>query len=146
MICPKCSSDNVQRLEVVFEGGTQNINTKSNSAGIGIGLGGLGLGLGKTKTKGTAQSKSAQKASPPMKKPFKLLIVALIWSLYLLSSAKSSSDSTFLLIIGFIAFAFSAFMIYKRVSWNKNSYPILYETWTNSWLCNKCGNIYQNHN
>lgn len=40
MKCPKCESENTQRLEVAFHSGTQNISTTSNTAGVGIGSGG----------------------------------------------------------------------------------------------------------
>ena len=43
MQCPKCQSDNTQRLQVVYGGGTQNISTSSSSVivgGVGSGMGG----------------------------------------------------------------------------------------------------------
>ena len=43
MKCTNCTSENTQRLEVLYKIGTQNIATTSNSAGAGIG-GGFGFG------------------------------------------------------------------------------------------------------
>lgn len=34
--CTKFGSDNIQRLEVLYEHGTQNINTSSDTVGAGI--------------------------------------------------------------------------------------------------------------
>ncbi len=73
MQCTECNSDNVQRLSVIYESGTQQINTTSNSIGSSVGVGrgfGLGVGSATTKTKGTSQSYLAGKAAPPKKKSF----------------------------------------------------------------------------
>lgn len=81
MQCTQCNSDNVQRLAVIYEGGTQKINTRSRTvgSGVGFGSGGLGLGLGSASTTTTGQSQSvlAKKAAPPQKKSY-ILPVALI--------------------------------------------------------------------
>ena len=65
MQCTKCNSDNTQRLEVVFDGGTQNINTTSNSAGAGIG-GSFGVGGIRTSTSGTSQTSLAWQPPPTL--------------------------------------------------------------------------------
>jgi len=78
MKCPKCESENTQRLEVAFHSGTQNISTTSNSAGVGIGSGGrVGFGGGVTKTSGQSQSILAQQASPPAKLSYKWPVIIL---------------------------------------------------------------------
>lgn len=82
MQCPKCSSDNTQRLEVIYESGTQQIRIVSNTVGGGGAYGGGPFGGGAvTSTSGTQQTASAQKASPPGKKsyagPILLSIVSL---------------------------------------------------------------------
>ena len=129
-------SENTQRLEVVFDNGTQNINTKSRSAGAGIG-GGMGLGGVLTSTKGTSRSTLANKASPPAKKPLKfgilLLVLGCLGLLYLNGGDKLYS----LLLIptgGYIVYAASKF--------NSSVWPNLYKYWHDSWLCHKCGSIY----
>jgi divalent metal cation (Fe/Co/Zn/Cd) transporter len=41
-----------------------------------------------------------------------------------------------------IAIAVAAFLGYRAFKYNKEQYPPLYDTWSRSWHCNKCGNIY----
>lgn len=140
MHCTQCNSDHTQRLEVVFENGTQDIDTKSNSTGIGFGRGGIGIGFGKTKTKGTSQSKLAQRSAPPSKKTFKKEIIFILLGLFL---ASDGSKNLLLTCAGLAMAVFSFYRIYIGVMWNKNILPDLFETWRRSWLCNKCGAIYQ---
>ena len=66
MKCTNCTSENTQRLEVLYKIGTQNIATTSNSAGAGIG-GGFGFGGVRTSTSGKSQSLLASEAAPPEK-------------------------------------------------------------------------------
>lgn len=137
MICPTCNSENTQRLEVIYDSGTHDINTKSNSTGIGFGGGGIGFGLGKTKTRGTSQSGLAQKASPPSKKKIKVQVISILIGLLLLSSHAVQNK-----MFGGVIMLVGAFFIYKKVSYNSKIFPGLYQSWLNSWLCTKCGNIF----
>jgi hypothetical protein len=136
MQCSKCSSDNTQRLEVVYESGTQNINTRSNSVGVGF-SGKLGVGGATTKTQGTSQTTIAQKASPPSKKPFKLGIAAAIFGMFFLGSGSLGAVA-----FGVAIIAGGGYMIYSAMTYNKTEWPPLYKYWQESWLCNKCGSIY----
>jgi hypothetical protein len=80
MKCPKCESENTQRLEVAFHSGTQNISTTSNTAGVGIGSGGrIGFGGGVTTTSGQSQSVLASACSPPAKNHTSGLLLVLFW-------------------------------------------------------------------
>lgn len=139
MKCPKCESENTQRLEVAFQGGTQNISTSSNSTGIGIGSGGsIGLGFGKTKTSGQSQSVLAQQAAPPAKKSQKWPIIGIALGALMVYS-KGPAE---LIIIGFIAGGVGAYFYYSRKQYNTKEWPSLYQHWSESWLCHKCGGIY----
>ena len=139
MKCPKCNSENTQRLEVVYDNGTHDINTKSKSSGIGFGRGGIGFGLGSTKTSGKSVSGSAQKAALPSKKSFKYQIIGLIAGVYTIGSAGSSLGFK---IAGVAVIAASAYVFYKNITYNSKVFPNLYQTWLNSWFCTKCGSIY----
>lgn len=139
MNCNKCNSDNTQRLEVVYENGTQNINTKSGSTGIGFGRGGVSLGFGKTKTKGTALSTSAIKASPPAKKKIKWFLLMIFIGLMLISDKHAGTQA---LVGGGIVLALGGFFLYKNVMFNIKVLPQLHKIWLDSWMCNKCGSIF----
>lgn len=133
MECPKCKSDNTQRLEVIFDNGTQDINTRSSTVGTAYGRGGLGVGGGSTKTTGQSQTKQAQKAAPP-KKPSWWVVVPLVFMGVIL-----------LLNVWYIGLALLGFAYFvgTKVIASKKTYPGLYQNWLSSWMCNKCGEIYR---
>ncbi len=139
MQCTTCQSDNVQRLSLIYEQGTHNIRTTGHTtgAGVGIGRGGLGFGGGSatTTTTGKSQTIAARKAAPPDKKkigiPFAIAAVGLV--------LMPVMGTPVLL----IALAIGGFLFWKYSQYNKNVYPPLYAAWEKSWLCNKCGAIYQ---
>lgn len=65
--CPKCQSEHVQKMSVIIEQGTTEINTESSSAGVAVGFGGAAVGGGKTATTGTAQTALAKQLSEELK-------------------------------------------------------------------------------
>lgn len=131
MQCTKCNSDNTQRLEVVFENGTQNINTNSHSAGAGYG-GSFGVGGITTKTSGISQSLVGSKAAPPMRKSYKWAIIGALISTMFMGQ----------ILIGGSMFAACAYLGYRAFTYNNTEWPPLHQLWQESWLCNKCGTIY----
>lgn len=132
-VCTQCGSDNIQRLEVIYEHGTQDVNTRSKTMGVGVGSG-LGLGGAKTETSGTSQSKMAQKSAPPTKKKMMIGVIMIFLGIALTVLR--------LFIFGVPLAALGGFLIYKAVLYNKNQFPALYETWLHAWMCNKCGTIF----
>ena len=134
MKCPKCESENTQRLEVVFHGGTQNINTTSASVG-GAMRGGL-LGA-VTKTSGQSQSVLAQAASPPVKKKI-FIAIAIMFFGYLIFHVDGMPPK----FIGTLVFFGGAYLYYTIYKFNKTQWPALRQHWQDSWLCHKCGTIY----
>lgn len=138
MNCNKCDSDNTQRLEVVYESGTQNINTKTGSTGIGFGRGGAAIGFGKAKTKGIARSTSAMKAAPPTKKKLLWFLVMVFIGLTFASRHAAPSDY----LIGGALLIVGGFFLYRNIMFNRKELPRLYQIWLNSWMCNKCGSIF----
>lgn len=146
MNCPKCASENTQRLEVAFQSGTQNISTSSRSTGVGISSGGsIGLGLGRTKTSGQSQSILAQQVSPPAKKSYKwpaiVMAIGLLAGLPMLSTGTLSAALSGLANIA-IWCGISGYFLYSRFQYNSKVWPGLYQHWSESWICHKCGDIY----
>lgn len=128
MECPKCKSDNTQRLEVVYDEGTHH--TRSTTVGGGYGR---GAAIGTATTTGKTQSKQAAKAAPPGKPswiPIAFLaflsIIAILNAWYIVGLGMSGLT----IFLG------------KKIAEAKKTYPGLYQTWLNSWMCNKCGEIY----
>lgn len=138
MQCTQCNSDNVQKLSVIYEQGTQNIRTTGRTvgSGAGIGRGGLGAGFGTatTTTTGKSQSIAAQKAAPPDKKKIIIPIALIAAGLIVLFAIHAFT--------GIALIAIGAFIFWKFTQYNNTTYPPLYAEWQRSWLCNKCGTIY----
>jgi hypothetical protein len=138
MQCKTCNSDNVQKLSVVYEQGTQNIKTKGRTmgSGVGVGRGGLGaeFGTATTTTTGKSQSIAAQKAAPPEKKKIAIPILLIAGGIIIMAAMN--------VLVGLVALAIGGFLFWKYFQYNKNTFPPLYDTWQQSWLCNKCGAIY----
>lgn len=139
MKCPKCESENTQRLQVAFQNGTQNISTSSRSTGIGISSNGsLGLGLGSSKTSGQSQTILAQQVAPPPKKSLKWPVIGGIVGWILLTSKGPIA----VILIGIAILGISGYLIYQRRQFNSKEWPGLYQHWSNSWICHKCGDVY----
>ena len=137
MQCPTCHSDNVQKLSLVYEQGTQNIRTTGRTTGGGVGLGRGGLmvggGGGTTRTKGKSQSIAAQKAAPPDKKKIALPVLLIVAGVLLFSYST---------MLGVAVLAAGGFLLWKFSQYNSQTYPPLYAQWEKSWLCNKCGSLF----
>lgn len=137
MQCTKCNSENTQRLEVVYHGGTQDINTTGSTVGGGYG-GAFGIGGAVTKTSGQSQSMLAQRAAPPTKKSYKYGLIMLFSGLLLMSGGTTGT-----VLSGLFFTTTGGILIYGALQFNSKKFPSLYQTWLDSWLCNKCGTIYQ---
>jgi hypothetical protein len=136
MQCKYCKSDNTQSLSVIYQSGTQDINTSSNAFGTVYSSGGIGFGSATITTKGTAQSYLASRAAPPKRKSFNTTIVfTILWLIGFMYAALS-----FVLFLPFLAIAIFSWR--KASNFNDKVYPALREKWLHSWHCNKCGSIY----
>jgi hypothetical protein len=145
--CQSCGNENVQRLSVVYEGGMSEINAKESGMGVGLGSGGVGIGLGSSRIKGNNQSLLSKKAAPPdKKKTFKHF---LIWGIGLFIVPAvfvsvfdwNSSLAQFLVVVSYLALA--GLHLYSNFQYNRRIYPGLRARWDASFLCHKCGTMFQ---
>jgi hypothetical protein len=125
MQCSKCNSENTQRLEVVYQGGTQNISSTSN------------LDRMTGSTRGTSQSVLAGNVSPPEKQKTFWSFVMLVVGYFCLRFDFSLMTGFGILLIGV-----GGYFAYTARQFNFKKWPGLYQYWRESWLCHKCGNIY----
>jgi hypothetical protein len=142
MKCPKCQSENTQRLQVAYESGTSNIDTHSKTVGGGLGGTSLGGGAAYTNTTGVSQTRMAERASPPEKKGTAIAVGAAI--VFSLPAYLFLSNGSFMWGILFLSLIAGAVWLAKEwIKYNSNVWPGLYDSWKKSWVCHKCGNIYQ---
>lgn len=134
MECPQCKSDNTQRLSVIYQSGTQQIQTRSRTYG-GVGGSGFGLGGATTNTSGTQQSYLAQLAAPPKKKPLAVAVLLVLAGIGCCMYVHA--------LLGVALIGTGAFLGYKAFTFNRDEYPGQYAIWQKSWHCNKCGATYE---
>lgn len=139
--CPSCKSDNTQRLSAIYEGGLSDINTKSKGTAIGFGRGGIGVGVGASKTTGTSQTAASQRAAPPPKRGYLKPLLMIFGAFMAMTLFIGKSDvGEPVLIVGWLAA--SAWWIYYAFQYNSKKWPPLKATWDNSYLCNRCNEIF----
>ena len=136
MNCLKCGSDNCQRLEVVYESGTQQINTTSRTVGGGVARAGVGGGAAHTTTSGTSRSTLANKAAPPVKQSIGMFVIMIVIGIFMLAGGW------FLKLLGIAVIGFAIYSMRNVLSYNKDEFPKKYNYWLNQWMCHKCGDIY----
>lgn len=155
MKCPKCESENTQRLEVAFNNGTQNISTTSNTAGVGFSGGRIGVAGGVTTTSGQSQSVLAAACAPPAAKsdkgPSAALVLGLFFPCLPMVFTVMFGGSLSLGLLGMTLGSLVVFspvwgaglyLLRSRSKYNKQVWPPLYRHWCESWICHKCGGIY----
>jgi len=143
MYCSQCGTDDVQRVEMTYMEGKQNIDTVSKTIGAGVGRsgGGTGVGLGgaKTNTSGTATTVLADSIAPPEEQPMGLKVLLVLGGIGL--AMYGSRDSNMLL-FGILLGGVSGYFLYKAIQYNWNVYPKLLKQWQKTWICKKCGHVF----
>mgnify|MGYP000075291247 CR=1 FL=1 len=141
-VCPSCQSDNIQRLSVIFEGGLSDINTKTKGTALGIGRGGIGVGVGASKTTGTSQTAASKRAAPPAKKGYLKPLLGIFGIFFLVSMFLGGKSEIVggVVTVGWLAA--SAGWIYHAFQYNGKVWPSLKATWDNSFLCNRCNEMF----
>ncbi|MBF0293538.1 MAG: DUF4339 domain-containing protein [Nitrospinae bacterium] len=168
--CPKCKSDNVQRVEILYNSGITNTATKTAAIGAGISGGSIGLGVGGATTKGTSLTQLAELLAPPKgNKPVAKIapvpavgafIFGCAWFLFLLviGMAANGGIGSFALILLLMAGGFGVIYIAFKGSqrkasdaevYNKTVYPKELERWERSqfewklkFVCLRCGDVF----
>ncbi len=141
MNCPGCNSDATQRLEVIFEQGTNHINTTSKTR-VRPFLGLLPTAHAKTTTSGLSMSKAAQKAAPPAKSLYKSPAIAALIGLVVIFIELGGHFNFVWFIIGVALAGFFGWVLYQAIVYNTKEWPVDYAVWQKNWRCNKCGNIF----
>jgi hypothetical protein len=127
MICPNCGSNQCQRLEVIYDAGT-NLNS-SSSAGVGLIAG--RLGVAGAKSFGISRSLQATKISPPTQK--NLFPAVLVFALGIFLLAVSNY------ILGGLVFVGGGMLLFSYLYDNHVFHPKRLSEWLRMWMCNQCG-------
>ena len=141
LACPKCSSDNVQALHLVYESGVSHMHGESSTSGIGLDAGGLGVGVASSRSTGVQKSALAERHAPPEKKSFNEEAVAVVLLLVIVVVAIASSAWVWAL-VGLGSGVVFVLLIRRDMRFNREEYPLLLEQWRRSFLCFRCGSTF----
>ena len=137
--CPKCSSDNTQKLSAIVDGGTSH--SRSQSVGsVGGSFGGrAGFGMTSSTTNTQTQTTLAKKLSAPRKKATVLLLIGFFFLICFVWAILPK----FVGLLGALALGYYAFTRFKKNSaYNTDVWPGLFKTWEESFYCHRCENVF----
>lgn len=117
MQCPKCNSDNTQRLELVFDSGYHEYES-DNYGDYG----------------GESISNLAKKAAPPSKLHYRYPLLLLIFAIWLIINSNILQ-----FLIATVSFCAGVYGIFLAWKFNRNKWPIEYQRWKRQWFCHRCG-------
>ncbi|MGE5231342.1 MAG: hypothetical protein ACM3NS_06335 [Deltaproteobacteria bacterium] len=150
--CPKCESDDVQRLAMIYQHGTAT----SVSRGSTLAAVGDDLAVAGTVMSGKQQSLLAQQAAPPQPREssgcgFVLGVLAVLFSIGAVGFGVTMTEGRiaeltlagFLFCLGVVALVAANSSARGNAEYNRTTYPRLKEQWDRTWLCLRCGNRFE---
>lgn len=132
---PKCGSTSIQRCAMVFQSGTSR--STGFTSGVGVATGG-GLGVFGASTETASSTLLAEQLAPPAKRGVGLWAFMIIIGVGMLISKV-----WWLVLLGLALIIIAVFFSRKIGKWNKTEYPKLLSDWEHSWVCHKCGHVFQ---
>lgn len=135
--CPKCSSNQIQRVSLVHNAGRHSISTTTIGGAVGPGL---SPAIGVAATTGTSQSLLSQQLAPPKKDQSlgSCWILILGFVAAIIASMITKTDAAFwIVIVGAFIWAFAHGK--KAYDYNRQELPSLHNQWERQFLCLQCG-------
>lgn len=135
--CPHCGSENIQKCEVIYMNGTTNISATTTAGDV------------EAQTSGQISTSLAQSVAPPAQKEehwIAFIVCGLIalWSGYSCWSSYHSQGINWLFPIFFALVSFGCYTGSKEAhEYNTNQYPREYQAWKKSYICHRCGSVFQ---
>jgi predicted RNA-binding Zn-ribbon protein involved in translation (DUF1610 family) len=150
--CPRCGSEQVQKLSVIYESGVAVVDTSSVGFGVGATRQGLGSGFGAAATRGVQVTALAAKAAPPARRntgrPFTWMFVCGCMGLFFYWSNSTGflrelgGNYPSVAIVSCFAIAIIALLVLvSNALWNSVEWPKLYERWDQRYICTRCGTM-----
>ena len=130
-ICPNCGSENIQKLQMVYQLGTASRSAVTKNQN------------GEESTTSEYSSTSlAASVAPPTKKETAWLAM-IVCAFIAVGIVYFFRNSGWIKIIGGGFFSLCAigccFGSVEASKWNETEYPTLYAQWARSFICHKCG-------
>lgn len=134
--CPRCGSEHVRRLSLIYREGLAVVNTGTT----GVGLGGDGIAVGGARTGGTQQSLASLGAAPPEKRPMSGPIVMIVAALVMLMVGASGSAGA--VVLGLALAGLGGMWAYGSSHYNTEVFPALHRRWEASYSCTRCAEVF----
>lgn len=145
MKCPDCGSENCQKLEVIYDEGTQNVSATGRTRGMAVGLVGshpaIGFGSATTTTAGVSRSRLAEKAAPPAMRPVRNWFITGFVAFVVFSFMSDWAPWTWL-VAPLAVLALCVYMIVRAAWWNSKEHPSRQRRWHRQWMCHGCGKTF----
>jgi hypothetical protein len=148
-ICPQCGSQNTRRLSLIYLQGTADV------AGLAFFMGMKG-NYGLVPTYARKTSRLAQLAAPPLKKSwggfaflwfFGSLLLCFGVGVFVSATIPDIGDQILFwsMYVGWPLMFLIGVWSRRRAAlhYNRNVWPILYEVWQRSYLCGRCGTVFE---
>ncbi|HEU0076578.1 MAG TPA: hypothetical protein VFQ76_02950 [Longimicrobiaceae bacterium] len=136
--CPKCGSEHVRRLSLIYREGLAVVNT--GTAGVAMGMGTDRVAVGGAKTAGTQQSLASMGAAPPeelsLGGPVIMILVGVVLFLAGLQGSVVAA------VIGAVVAAGGGMWARNASHFNDHVYPKLHQQWEASYSCTRCAEVF----
>ena len=140
LTCPKCKSENTQKLSAIVASGTSTSQSQSVGS-VGGSFGGqAGFGVTNSTTTTNTQSALAKKLSAPRKKATILLLVGFGF-LALIAWGMFGKFLGALAAAGVGYFGYTLYL--KNTVYNTTVFPGLFEAWNQSIYCHRCETVFK---
>lgn len=138
--CPKCSSSEARSLSLIHREGLTN--TQGQTAGTSVGSLGGSLGVSTMRGTITAQSQTvlSKEAAPPEARAFfPWVLSAIVLGLFVLAQL---GDIGFWTVVAALLAVLSVLQAKRARAFNTQELPGLKARWDQSFMCNRCGQVF----
>lgn len=148
--CPKCGSEQTQKITSVVAGGTSISSSRTSGVGVGAVGGTTAVFATGATTRGHQQTVLAQKLAQPQR-----VSMLKFWALALVAAVLAMIPAVFLSEMGFNFLALVALIAMQIWFWrwavkrssmlldyNENIYPRDIVTWRKGYFCHRCESVF----
>ncbi len=148
--CPKCNSENTQRLDIAYKSGVSNVSGTTNNIGVGMSSSGLGIGVSEGNFSGTQESLFSNSIKPPEKKSAGCItgigvFILIPFIIVFLGMGVGGNFEQFMFSLTGVLIGIGIIWIdrLQRNRFNRDEYEPKYRAYQKKFICHRCGNIFQ---